>query len=201
MPGMRPQCCRRSLPLALLASAFMCLVAPAGALDRGQLPPEIGLSDRAGKVLRVQSLRGSVVVVDFFASWCGPCRQELPVWQHLYEKYKAMGLVVVGINLDEDAGAMTSFLATNPVTFPVVRDTKLVVVKRYAPPRMPTSYLFGRDGKLDYVHLGFRASDGNELEQRIKALLAAADPGKAESPAAAPSLPATPPATTAKTPS
>ncbi len=167
---------RRSLPvlaaLSLLAAVFLAPHA-ALALRGGQPAPEIGLNDQQGQRVDLASLRGKVVLVDFWASWCGPCREELPVLERLHRTHNAAGLVVVGVNVDEQAANMTRFLERTPLSFPVVHDAQHAVAGRYEPTTMPSSYLIDRSGVVRHVHRGFRASDAAVLDAEIRALLQA----------------------------
>jgi peroxiredoxin len=141
------------------------------AVNQGALAPEIGLKDRSGKVVQLSELRGSVVVVDFWASWCAPCREELPVLESLYKKYRDKGLVVVGVGQDADVAKFTKYLRGTPLSFLVVHDAEGQVARRYAPPKMPSSYIIDRKGLVRRVHAGFKASDKQELERELKVLL------------------------------
>ena len=144
----------------------------ARALDKGVPAPEIGLKDLAGHAVSLAELKGRVVVVDFWASWCAPCREELPVLEALYRKYREQGLVIVGVGLDKDPKNLTKFLRASPLTFTVVHDAAGAVADRYSPPKMPSSYLIDRKGIVRHVHAGFRAADKAAIERELKALLA-----------------------------
>jgi len=159
-----------SVLLAALLSLSLAL--PAFALDAGQRLPEIGLTDLSGRKVDVASLQGKVVVVDFLASWCAPCKQELPVLEKLYKKYQGQGLVVVGVSVDEELSNLQGLLKQIRVSFPVVHDASKAVAGRYKPPRMPSSYVVDRKGIVRHVHAGFRSEDAAKLEAEIKALLA-----------------------------
>lgn len=164
----------RQGPRALLAAIVLVPalgVATAAGLDRGARAPEIGLNDLNGRAVRMSSLRGNVVVIDFWASWCGPCRQEMPVLNGLYRRYRSQGLRVVGVSVDRNVGNARQFLRRTPVSFPIVVDTGHQVANRYAPPRMPSSYIVDRHGVVRYVHEGFRSGDAGVIERQIQALL------------------------------
>lgn len=164
----------RSISSLLLAGLLsLSLALPALALDSGQRLPEIGLTDLAGRKVDVASLQGKVVIVDFLASWCAPCKQELPVLEKLYKKYQGQGLVVVGVSVDEELANLQGLLKQIKVTFPVVHDAGKAVAGRYKPPRMPSSYVVDRKGIVRHVHAGFRSEDAAKLEAEVKALLAA----------------------------
>ncbi len=156
--------------LSLCALAFM---QDAHALSRGQAAPEIRLTDLAGKTLSLARLKGKVVVVDFWASWCKPCREELAVLEALHQKYASKGLVILGVNVDKDAETARKFLKDNKLalSFSLANDAKHEVAERYAPPTMPSSYVIGRDGKVQFVQAGFRASDAKRIEAAVENLL------------------------------
>ena len=156
-----------------VGAALTLAAAGAHALDAGAKMPEIGLNDLSGKPVNLASLAGKVVVIDFWATWCAPCKEELPVLQNLYKKYGSQGLVIVGVSVDKDAANLPSFLKKLGVTFPIVHDANHAVSGRYAPPRMPSSYIVDRKGIVKYVHGGFRADDAPVFEKQIQGLLAA----------------------------
>ena len=160
--------------IALLAALSIATVA--GAVEPGEVPPPIDLPDLNGDEVDLSALEGKVVVVDFWASWCGPCRKEMPLLQTFHEKYAKDGLVIIGVNLDRSAKKMRSFLEKTTVTFRIVHDPKAKTAQRYAPRAMPTSYFIGRDGKVRYVHEGFTPDDAHPLETRIQALLGDTQP-------------------------
>lgn len=163
----------RLLVVASVAAVGVAFgVGSAHALAPGDKPPPIGLPDQAGNPVDLGKLEGKVVVIDFWASWCGPCKEEIPVLEVLHKKYESEGLVIVGINIDNSDKKMGNFLKATPVTFRQVRDKKLKVASQYEPATMPSSYFIGRDGKIRHVHEGFRKKDAKQLEAQIKALLA-----------------------------
>jgi len=156
---------------ACVGVLLLC-VAPARALSVGGKMPEIGLPDRAGKPVNAAVLLGKVVIVDFWATWCEPCRQELPQLQKLHQKYGAQGLTIVGVSVDEKSDGLGDFLGKLGISFAVVHDPQHQVTGRFSPPRMPSSYVIDRGGVVRYVHAGFRASDVPELEKQVQELLA-----------------------------
>jgi thiol-disulfide isomerase/thioredoxin len=165
-------CAKSSISKTLGAlAAVLLLAAGARALSQGDTPPPIDMPDRSGIKVDLRALRGKVVLVDFWASWCGPCRREMPVLESLHRKYADQGLVIVGINIDNNPKKMNKFLKSTPVSFRIVHDPKVEVAARYEPSTMPSSYFIGRDGKLRHVHEGFREGDKEALEARVKALL------------------------------
>jgi len=121
-------------------------------------------------------LDGRVVLVDFWASWCAPCRKSFPALDALQKRYGEQGLTVVGVNVDTDRGEADRFLAAVPVTFAIVYDAEGKMPEQYGVKAMPSSYVVGRDGKLRFANLGFHAKDEEKLEAAIKAALAEAAP-------------------------
>jgi thiol-disulfide isomerase/thioredoxin len=164
------RCWRAVCGIALV----LAFASAASALTLGDAPPAIDVPDRAGNKVDLNELKGKVVVIDFWASWCGPCRQEMPILEALHKKYAKQGLVLIGINIDSNSKKMDNFLKGTPASFRIVHDRKLAVAAKYEPGTMPSSYFVGRDGKIRYVHEGFRKKDAAELEERIKQLLAEA---------------------------
>ncbi len=157
--------------LLLVSALVAAMSVPVFALRAGSRAPEIGLRDIAGRPVRMASLRNKVVLVDFFASWCRPCREEMPVLERLHDEYGRRGLVIVAVNIDTNRANMDRFLRQVPVSFRVVHDPQHQVADRYDPPAMPSSYLIDKRGVVRHVHSGFRASDAAALEREIQALL------------------------------
>lgn len=163
---------RTLLSAALAAVTVLGVAAGAAALGTGSRAPEIGLRDLEGRRIQLGALRGKVVIVDFWASWCEPCKQELPALDELYGKYKDDGLVVIGVSVDRDESNAKKFLRRTPVSFPVVHDAGHRVAGRYEPPKMPSSYVIDKRGVVRYVHEGFRSGDAAKMEREVKKLLA-----------------------------
>ncbi len=115
--------------------------------------------------------RGEVVLLDFWASWCTPCRASFPWMSEMQRKYGERGLTVIAVNLDEDRAAAASFLEQVPHSFGVVYDPEGELAERFQVPAMPSSILFDRKGNAALMHAGFRARDRKKLERRIQALL------------------------------
>lgn len=163
---------RTSSALAVSFATLSLLVASSAlAVDPGARAPELGANDLEGHAVTLESLRGSVVIVDFWASWCEPCADSMPVLESLYTRFRADGLRVVGVSQDRSADNIAPFLRRHPVTFPIVHDAGNAIAGRYAPPTMPTSYLIDREGVVRHVHRGFRAGDAEAIEREVRALL------------------------------
>jgi cytochrome c biogenesis protein CcmG, thiol:disulfide interchange protein DsbE len=158
------------LGAACLALGMWC-AAPALALEPGQPAPALELSGVSGPV-GLSKLKGKLVYVDFWASWCGPCKQSFPWMNEMQAKYGARGLQIIGVNLDAKRADADQFLAGTPASFLVAFDTVGDSPKRFEIKGMPSSVLVGPDGKVIKVHNGFRADERKALEDAIVAALA-----------------------------
>lgn len=117
-------------------------------------------------------LKGKVVVVDFWASWCGPCGQSFPVMDDLQKKYRDRGLVIIAVNEDDNAEDMKDFLQKHAVTFAVVRDAHQKLVEAAGIPTMPSSFVVDREGHITHAHSGFHGdTTRQEYVQQIESLL------------------------------
>jgi thiol-disulfide isomerase/thioredoxin len=154
-----------ALGLALAAAAAQALTPAASA------PPLAGqYLDKPGR-LASQDLKGKVVYVDFWASWCGPCRASFPVLDKLYGRHKDKGFVVVGINQDDRPEDARLFLSRIPASFPLLADPEHRLAEAFEVKGMPSAVLIDRLGIVRHVHRGFRAGDEQELATRIEQLL------------------------------
>lgn len=154
-----------------IAGALLFAVAQAaGAVEAGQKAPGFSLPSETGTT-RLEDFTGKVVYVDFWASWCGPCRQSFPWLNEMQKQYGANGLVVVGVNVDKRREDAQTFLSTTPAQFRIAYDTAGATPKEWKVMGMPSSYLVGRDGKVQLVHPGFREADRSELEAQIRRAL------------------------------
>jgi len=161
----------RPVPSILAAASVLAIAASAYALNTGARAPEIGLQDLQGNNVTMASLRGNVVLVDFWASWCEPCAEEMPVLERLYTTYRGQGLRIVGVSQDRTAANLQGFLRQHRVSFPIVHDAAHAVAGRYEPPRMPSSYIIDRSGVVRHIHEGYRSGDAQTMEREIRALL------------------------------
>ncbi|NTW58503.1 MAG: TlpA family protein disulfide reductase [Nitrospirae bacterium] len=117
------------------------------ALD-GERAPAFQLADTNGAIVTLDSLLGKVVLLNFWATWCLPCREELPEFDRLYQKYRDSGLVVIGISVDTSGERVATFMKKRPVGFPVVTDTQGAVAEAYRFSGLPAAFLIGRDGVI-----------------------------------------------------
>lgn len=153
---------------ALVIGASFCANA---AVPEGEAP-DFTLPTIEGKNMRLQEHKGRVVLLNFWATWCGACRKELPQLNLLHTKYRASGLVVLGVNVDTDAKQAGKLAAKLGVTFPVLIDTaEKEVSKLYDLNAMPATFLIDREGQLRYLHRGYVSGYEVTYDQQIRELL------------------------------
>ena len=160
----------------IVVAAALCaaaLVTPALAVEAGQAAPALSLPSLKGEVVALDKLRGKVVYVDFWASWCGPCRRSFPWMNEMQQKYGARGFSVLAVNVDKKRADADKFLAQIPANFTVVFDETGATPTAWAVKGMPSSYLVDARGNVTFVERGFLDESKGPLEERIKALLAA----------------------------
>ncbi len=164
-----------ALPLFRLVvsgiAAGLLVVPLARAVEPGQVAPEFELPGRQGHV-RLADYRGKIVYLDFWASWCGPCKKSFPWMNDIQARYGARGLRVIGLNVDQKPADAAAFLAQVAAKFDIAYDAGGHAPRAYGVKGMPTSVLIGSDGKVLAIHTGFRDDQREELEQKIVAALA-----------------------------
>lgn len=133
--------------------------------------PDFTLPAREGGQISLEQLKGQVVMLNFWASWCGPCRQEMPLLDTLYQRYSALGFTLLGVNVEADTQDAERWLAQTPVSFPVLFDKDSQVSKLYDVSAMPSTVFIDRQGNVRYLHRGYKPGDENEYLNQIRALL------------------------------
>jgi thiol-disulfide isomerase/thioredoxin len=163
--------------LSFATFTFLTTGAYAGAnapADQGASPPASiagpAAADSLGR-FDLSAHAGQVVVLDFWASWCAPCKHSFPWLQEMHERYASRGLAIVAVDVDKNPKAAATFLKEMQPSFRIVQDPEGKLAETYRLEAMPTSFLYGRDGKLRDTHLGFRPDDRAKLEAKILALL------------------------------
>lgn len=136
-------------------------------LKVGDLFPNLKSFPLDGKV--PSELKGSVAVIDFWASWCAPCQRTFPVMEDLHLRFKKHGLVILAINVDKSRVAMEEFLKEHPVTFDVVRDSKRVLVSRLRLPSLPCTFVLDKEGRIQSICTGFFSS--STKKQHVKLIM------------------------------
>jgi len=153
------------------AMALVLLAGTAFAADAGGPAPSFTLAALSGQQAALSQYKGQVVMVNFWATWCGPCQQEMPLLDQMYKKYKPAGFTLIGVNVDKEAPAVKDLMARKPVSFPVLLDPANQVSKAYHVDEMPSSVLIDRKGEIRYIHRGYRPGDENEYQDRIRQLI------------------------------
>ncbi len=133
--------------------------------------PDFTLKSRDGGNVRLAELRGEVVLVNFWASWCGPCREEMPKLEELHNTYKDLGFTLLGINLDQTEELSKKLLKDISVTFPVLFDPENNVSEAYDVESMPSTFLVDKNGNWRFVHKGYLPGYEDEYAEQIKTLL------------------------------
>ena len=131
---------------------------------------EVETVNGMGKV-SLKGMEGKVVIVDFWATWCEPCKKSFPAFQALNVKYKDSGLVVVGISEDDEQSGLAEFGETHGAKFPLGWDEGKKIAEKWGPSSMPTTFVVDRKGIVRFVHLGYHAGEEDEIEQEVKSLL------------------------------
>ncbi len=159
-----------SHPTSLLLAVALLATAARAEMKPGDAFPSLAAAGLSGSV---PATGGRVVLVDFWASWCAPCKSSFPVYAKLQADYAARGLVIVAVSVDEDPDAYAAFVKRLRPPFATVLDRSQHLVSQVNAPTMPTCYLVGRDGRVRFVHVGFHGDDtGRELRRQIDELLA-----------------------------
>ena len=135
------------------------------------LAPTFTLPSRSGDNVSLEQLKGQVVMLNFWASWCGPCRQEMPLLDQMHKRYSALGFTLLGVNVEADTKDAEKWLADMPVSFPVLFDKDSKVSKLYEVSAMPSTVFIDRKGNVRYLHRGYKPGDESEYLNQIRALL------------------------------
>jgi len=160
-----------TLRLVLAAALAMGATLDSGAVAPATAAPDFTLRTMGGPNLRLQEQRGRVVLINFWATWCGPCRQEMPHLNRLYEKYRASGFVLLGVNVDDDKRNAVDVAAKLGLKFPVLLDTDKKVSRLYELSTMPSTVLIDRDGRVRAIHRGYQSGVEDQYDKQIRDLL------------------------------
>lgn len=155
----------------VLLCAALCVATQVPAAVPSGVAPDFTLKSLDGRNLRLQEQRGRVVLINFWASWCGPCRQEMPHLNRLYDKYRASGFELFAVNVDEDPGKAVGLAAKLGLNFPVLHDAEKKVSRLYDLAAMPSTVLIDRDGRVRHLHRGYRDGFEDIYDRQIRELL------------------------------
>jgi peroxiredoxin len=157
----------RILAIGLLATGVVQAKPPA----IGSAAPDFTLHSSLGKNLKLSEYRGQVVMINFWATWCGPCREELPELERLRARYQRGGFVLLGVSVDDSPNAARDMARRLGVQFPVLFDAAKQVSARYDIDAMPSTLLIDRSGVVRYLHRGYRSGAEKEYDAKVRELL------------------------------
>ena len=160
----------KNILLGLVFGVFVATSLAASDLA-GQSAPDFALKSSNGENMRLSEYRGDVVMVNFWATWCGPCRQEMPLLDELYTRYERVGFSLLGVNIDDNSGKAMNMVAELGVSFPVLFDSRKEVSKLYEVDAMPVTLLIDREGTVRYVHQGYKPGYEEKYLDQIRSLL------------------------------
>lgn len=163
----------KGLKSPLLGAILLLLTAVSLAASslEGQAAPDFVLKSSSGENLRLSEYRGDVVMINFWATWCGPCRQEMPLLDELYGRYQRVGFNLLGVNIDDDSRRAMQMIEELGVSFPVLFDESKEVSKLYAVEAMPVTVLVDREGQVRFVHHGYKPGYEEHYLTEIRSLL------------------------------
>lgn len=157
--------------LAAAATLSLSLAGSAFAVAPKEEAPDFTLETLNGPNLRLEEYRGQVVLLNFWASWCGPCRQEMPILDRIHQRYEDTGFAVLGVNVEGEKAPAQKIVDKTNVTFPVLIDAKQKVSEVYNLEAMPTTVVIDRDGVVRYIHRGYKPGDEAKYVDVVKQLI------------------------------
>jgi len=160
----------RNTIIALVFSAFAASSLASSGME-GQKAPDFALKSSTGENLRLSEYRGDVVMINFWATWCGPCRQEMPLLDELYNRYQRVGFNLLGVNIDDDSRRAMQMAEELGIDFPVLFDATKEVSRLYEVEAMPVTVLVDREGTVRYVHHGYKPGYEQKYLDQVRALL------------------------------
>ncbi|MDH5611411.1 MAG: TlpA family protein disulfide reductase [Gammaproteobacteria bacterium] len=156
---------------AILFILFTLVSANSSANETSVEAPNFTLKSNNTKNIKLSELRGQVVLINFWASWCGPCRQEMPELNKLYAKYKDLGFTIMGVNVEENPTEALKIIKDDKINFPILFDSENKVSQLYEVTAMPTSVLVSRSGHIRYIHRAYKPDDIEKYKKWVKELI------------------------------
>ena len=133
--------------------------------------PDFTLKNFDGTNLKLSEYRGQVVLVNFWASWCGPCRQEMPKLEELHQRYESLGVTILGVNVEEDSTLARRIVADRELTFPILADDRNIASELFDVDAMPSTVLIDKDGMVRFRHRGYMPGYEKHYEDQIRSLI------------------------------
>ena len=163
----------KGLSIKLLGAVLVILMGASLASSglTGQTAPDFVLKSATGENLRLSEYRGDVVMINFWATWCGPCRQEMPLLDELYGRYQRVGFNLLGVNIDDDSRRAMAMVDELGISFPVLFDEEKKVSKLYEVEAMPLTILLDREGTVRHIHHGYKPGYEQNYLNEIRSLL------------------------------
>lgn len=137
----------------------------------GSVAPDFTLKSNSGKNLKLSEFRGQVIMINFWATWCGPCREEMPLLNRIHEQYRKAGFTLLGVNIDDRPATAQAMAKNLGIRFPILFDTEKRVSRLYDVNAMPSTLLIDRDGRVRHIHLGYRPGYEARYESQVRELL------------------------------
>ena len=159
------------MPRFLLSLAALAFIVAAGAEELSGAAPNFSLKSRSGETVELGDLKGDVVMINFWATWCGPCRKEMPHLEALHQRYKDLGFTLLGVNVEDDQKGALKYLEETPVSFEILFDPANRVSELYDVIAMPSTVMVDREGNMRYMHRGYQSGYENEYQTQIRELL------------------------------
>ena len=143
------------------------------ALDLEEPAPDFTLASNQGENIRLDDLHGEVVMINFWATWCGPCLQEMPLLDELYQKYESAGFTLLGINVEDqdDSAKVNEMIEKLQVSFPILYDVESIASELYSVDAMPSTVFVDREGNFRYLHRGYKPGDEEGYTKIVQALI------------------------------
>ena len=157
---------------AFLTVLMMFAALMANTAAAGTAAPDLSLKKLDNSSFKLSDFRGDVLYVDFWATWCPPCRKSFPWMEEMHQRYKDLGFKVIAISLDNKRAVIDQFLETMTTNFVIAHDPGGDSATQFKVKGMPSSYLIDRKGNIHMTHLGFNTKDKSKLEEEIKKLIA-----------------------------
>lgn len=165
---------RKIIALSVIAAVVLLITTNSQAVQVNSKAPAFTLPALSGKSVSLNSFKDKVVYINFWASWCGPCKEEFPKLEELAARYSGSGLIILAINQDKTRSGMQEFLDRNPISgsnMIVLTDPDFSVISSYGPRAMPTSFILDKEGVVRYIHFGFSESDPPKWIKEIDSLI------------------------------
>ncbi len=161
----------KSLHKKILGLGLVLAVSTFAVTASADQAPDFTLQSSTGENVRLAEQRGQVVMLNFWASWCGPCRTEMPLLDEMSQRYSAAGFVLYGVNVEEDNTDAKKLIKDLGVTFPILYDTESKASSLYNVDAMPTTVVIDKKGEVRYVNRGYKPGDENKYRDQIRELI------------------------------